>query len=78
MMQIMMNKVIICLGQSKANPGYKPGFSIELPMRKKSDLASKICCACTRPFVWRKKWAKVWDAVKYCSERCRRSGAEKP
>jgi len=21
---------------------------------------------------WRKKWAKVWDEVKYCSERCRR------
>ena len=24
-------------------------------------------------FVWRKKWEKVWDEVKYCSERCRRS-----
>jgi hypothetical protein len=24
-----------------------------------------------RPFAWRKKWAKVWDEVKYCSERCR-------
>jgi len=22
--------------------------------------------------VWRKKWAKVWQEVKYCSERCRR------
>ncbi|HFT7523393.1 DUF2256 domain-containing protein [Enterobacter kobei] len=22
---------------------------------------------------WRKKWAKCWDEVKYCSERCRRS-----
>ncbi|MCK7001810.1 DUF2256 domain-containing protein [Enterobacter kobei] len=20
---------------------------------------------------WRKKWAKCWDEVKYCSERCR-------
>jgi hypothetical protein len=19
---------------------------------------------------WRKKWAKCWDEVKYCSERC--------
>ncbi|WP_416378454.1 DUF2256 domain-containing protein [Enterobacter roggenkampii] len=22
---------------------------------------------------WRKKWAKCWNEVKYCSERCRRS-----
>ncbi|MEM9279373.1 MAG: DUF2256 domain-containing protein, partial [Pseudomonadota bacterium] len=25
------------------------------------------------PFSWRKKWAKVWDEVIYCSERCRRN-----
>ncbi|NCP82676.1 MAG: DUF2256 domain-containing protein, partial [Rhodoferax sp.] len=24
---------------------------------------------------WRKKWERDWDNVKYCSERCRRSGA---
>lgn len=41
-------------------------------MRKKSDLPSKICQTCGRPFVWRKKWEKVWEEVKYCSERCRR------
>ncbi|MFQ3534917.1 MAG: DUF2256 domain-containing protein [Aggregatilineales bacterium] len=33
----------------------------------------KICPVCGRPFEWRKKWAKIWDAVKYCSERCRRA-----
>ena len=22
---------------------------------------------------WRKKWAKVWEEVKFCSERCRRN-----
>uniref|UniRef100_A0A0G4IE43 DUF2256 domain-containing protein n=1 Tax=Chromera velia CCMP2878 TaxID=1169474 RepID=A0A0G4IE43_9ALVE len=37
----------------------------------KSDLPEKICETCGRPFKWRKKWAKVWDEVKYCSERCR-------
>jgi len=21
--------------------------------------------------VWRKAWEKVWDEVKYCSDRCR-------
>ncbi|MEZ6130280.1 MAG: DUF2256 domain-containing protein [Planctomycetaceae bacterium] len=35
---------------------------------------TKNCVACGRPFTWRKKWAKVWDEVKYCSEKCRKSG----
>ena len=37
----------------------------------KSDLPLKACVVCNRPFVWRKKWAKVWDEVKYCSDACR-------
>ncbi|MEO0819849.1 MAG: DUF2256 domain-containing protein [Pseudomonadota bacterium] len=45
--------------------------------RKKADLPSKICPVCDRPFAWRKKWEKVWDEVRYCSERCRRA-AKKP
>ncbi|HEX2940652.1 MAG TPA: DUF2256 domain-containing protein [Rhodopila sp.] len=40
-------------------------------MRKKSDLPTKICATCGRPFAWRKKWKQVWDEVKYCSDRCR-------
>ncbi|WP_093991952.1 DUF2256 domain-containing protein [Flavimaricola marinus] len=40
-------------------------------MRKKSDLPQKTCQTCGRPFVWRRKWAKVWDQVRYCSDRCR-------
>jgi len=39
--------------------------------RRKSDLPQKICATCGRPFVWRKKWEKVWDDVRYCSHRCR-------
>ncbi|MEM6979113.1 MAG: DUF2256 domain-containing protein [Planctomycetota bacterium] len=31
----------------------------------------KICPVCQRPFQWRKKWARDWDNVKYCSQRCR-------
>ncbi|MGB3165920.1 MAG: DUF2256 domain-containing protein [Alteraurantiacibacter sp.] len=42
-------------------------------MRKKSDLPSKICAACGRPFTWRKKWERDWDSVKHCSDRCRRN-----
>lgn len=40
--------------------------------RRKGDLPAKLCACCQRPMVWRKKWAKVWEEVKYCSERCRR------
>ncbi|QLQ25966.1 MAG: DUF2256 domain-containing protein [Dechloromonas sp.] len=39
---------------------------------KKSDLPEKICVSCGRPF-FGAKWAAVWAAVKYCSERCRRN-----
>ena len=34
-------------------------------------LPSKVCAACGRSFVWRKKWARDWAQVRYCSERCR-------
>jgi hypothetical protein len=40
-------------------------------MRKKSDLPQKTCLHCGLPFTWRKKWEKMWDEVKYCSDRCR-------
>ena len=39
---------------------------------KKSDLPSKICVICKRPFKWRKKWSKVWKEVKYCSNACKK------
>ena len=41
------------------------------PMRRKADLPSKPCAACNRPFAWRRKWARDWDNVLYCSDRCR-------
>jgi hypothetical protein len=46
-------------------------------MVKKSDLPSKICAVCERPFDWRRKWAKVWGDVKCCSDRCRRDAKNK-
>lgn len=45
-------------------------------VRSKSDLPTKICPVCQRPFTWRKKWEDCWDEVKYCSERCRRRRSE--
>ena len=38
---------------------------------KKQHLPEKVCIACGRPFTWRKKWERVWDEVKFCSDRCR-------
>ncbi len=35
---------------------------------------TKICPACGRPFEWRRKWARCWEAVKWCSDRCRAAG----
>ncbi len=37
----------------------------------KASLPCKPCAACGRDMVWRKRWAKTWEAVKYCSEACR-------
>ena len=41
-------------------------------MIKKQNLPSKICIICKRPFTWIKKWEKVWNEVKYCSEKCKK------
>jgi len=42
---------------------------------KKAYLPEKPCLACQRPMIWRKKWARDWDQVKFCSDRCRTQGA---
>lgn len=34
---------------------------------------SKTCATCGRTVEWRKKWERVWDDVRYCSDACRRS-----
>jgi hypothetical protein len=38
----------------------------------KPNLPEKTCPVCGRPFQWRKKWADVWEQVKYCSEACKK------
>jgi hypothetical protein len=37
----------------------------------KAALPSKPCVACGRPMSWRKAWAKNWEQVRHCSDRCR-------
>ena len=39
-----------------------------------STLPSKPCAVCGRIFTWRRKWARDWDHVKYCSAACRQAG----
>jgi len=64
-----------CLTFASRNPmsgiGMRPKVSLSMKMRKKSELPQKQCLTCERPFAWRKKWARDWDAVKYCSHKCR-------
>jgi hypothetical protein len=43
----------------------------------KQNLPAKICIVCNRSFVWRKKWEKVWDEVRYCSDKCRNNKNKK-
>ncbi|WP_439830651.1 DUF2256 domain-containing protein [Aeromonas veronii] len=40
-------------------------------MHRKPYLPEKICPVCQRPFSWRRKWARSWEEIRYCSERCR-------
>jgi hypothetical protein len=44
------------------------------PRRDKGSLPQKLCPACGRPFAWRRKWARDWDAVIWCSDKCRAAG----
>jgi len=55
---------------------------LSVPDKKKSSRVAqvkngfepRVCVACEKPFEWRKKWARDWEKVKYCSERCRSQG----
>ena len=39
----------------------------------KAQLPAKLCAVCGRTMTWRKAWAKNWDDVRYCGEKCRRN-----
>ena len=51
------------------NPPAAPGKSRF--KGNKASLPSKPCAACGRPMSWRKRWARSWDEVKFCSDACR-------
>ena len=48
----------------------RPGFR-----GNKASLPSKPCAACGLTMTWRKRWARTWSEVKFCSDACRRRGA---
>ena len=41
----------------------------------KAALPSKPCACCGLAMSWRRRWAKNWADVKYCSDACRRNKA---
>lgn len=36
-------------------------------------LPTKPCAVCGRTITWRRKWARDWESVRYCSQGCRRA-----
>jgi hypothetical protein len=57
------------MARKHVNKGFAPA---------KADLPQKPCAACGRPFTWRRKWARDWEAVRYCSDACRERGGAPP
>ena len=39
----------------------------------KLSLPSKLCVGCGRAMTWRKRWARSWADVKFCSDACRKA-----
>ncbi|MFN0161608.1 MAG: DUF2256 domain-containing protein [Burkholderiales bacterium] len=39
----------------------------------KAALPRKPCVACGRVMSWRRRWARNWVEVRYCSDACRRN-----
>lgn len=42
-------------------------------MLMKNNIPNKSCESCGREIEYRKKWARNWDSVKYCSDECRKN-----
>ena len=39
-----------------------------------ADAIALTCVVCGRTMEWRKRWARTWDDVRYCSTACRKRG----
>lgn len=56
---------------ARSNHRQDPQNARDVFRGNKKALPSKPCAVCERPMSWRKRWAKNWDEVKYCSDACR-------
>jgi len=54
--------------------GARVGCTARCYSRPMAGPAQKVCVACGRQMVWRKKWERSWDEVRHCSQACRRRG----
>ena len=43
------------------------------PQRDVGD-TTRTCASCGRVITWRRSWARDWEHVRWCSQRCRRRG----
>ena len=41
--------------------------------RPTPDTAPRVCVTCGRTIDWRRRWARVWHEIRFCSDACRRS-----
>ena len=41
-----------------------------------ADVEDRTCAICGRRIEWRRKWARDWEQVRYCSAACRRRRRE--
>ena len=44
----------------------------ERPAAMAAEFPDKVCATCGRRMEWRKRWARSWEQVRYCSDACRR------
>nr|WP_316641092.1 DUF2256 domain-containing protein [uncultured Roseateles sp.] len=59
----------------KPSPGASTVTASGAHRGNKAGLPSKPCVACGLTMSWRRRWARTWSEVRYCSEDCRRSKA---
>lgn len=50
----------------------RAGHVTEQAANVMAEPADKTCERCGRRIAWRKRWARSWDQVRYCSAGCRR------
>lgn len=51
---------------------FAPASAPAMAAKHATAVNDKLCITCGRTIAWRKKWARDWDQVRYCSAACRR------